>query len=136
MADITASLESLSRKEVVMVRLYSLSSWFCTCVAIVLAILVPLVVPEDVFANAGNDCYSVCSETCGTDSSCMSSCMSSCCQSMCMGSSDPNCVADCTNFIPVPCPYADPANGCYDGICIVGTCITRVLAARVDDSHW
>ena len=102
-----------------MSRLYSLGSWSFASVAIALAVLVPLAVPENAFADtamtcmincpgycvsqcgvASGPCYDGCRAECPgrcCDQQCNGdpSCLANCCQSLCTGSSDPNCLANC-----------------------------------------
>lgn len=72
----------------VMTRLYSFATWWFSSLAIALAVLAPLMAPENAFADGGMDCNSVCN-------------------------GDPTCVACCEN-----CPSNDPAciQGCVQGI--------------------
>lgn len=48
-----------------MSRLYSLGMWFCTSMAIALLVLIPLVLPEEVWADTG-DCASQCASQCSS----------------------------------------------------------------------
>jgi hypothetical protein len=84
-----------------MSRLYSLGTWSFSSVAIALAVLVPLTVPEGALADSGQTCYencqSSCYNQCGNDPNCIEQCMGpcggSCCVSACNG--DPNCMYNC-----------------------------------------
>lgn len=106
-----ASRETFSRKDVVMARLYSLSSWFCTSLAIALAVLVPLTVPEDAFADDG-----VCSYCDGN-----SNCCNSCCQTLCL-TGDPTCMSNCLANCAMPfdctqCNCGLPGRQCDMDMC-------------------
>lgn len=88
-----------------MSRFYSLSSWFCTSVAIALAVIVPLTVPEEAFADAGSTCASQCSAQCANAGpyypTCYEYCIQgnsgSCCAGQCNG--DPTCQSNCCNEV-------------------------------------
>ncbi len=90
-----------SRKDLVMSRLYTLGTWFCTSVAMALALLVPLAVPEGALADSGQTCYANCQTSCynqcGNDSACIQQCMGQCtgpcCASACNG--DSTCQSTC-----------------------------------------
>lgn len=67
-----------------MTRLYSFGTWLFSSLAIALAVLVPLTVPENAIADGGSDCSTVCNgnPTCVT-----------CCEA-CNG--DPSCISECS----------------------------------------
>lgn len=125
-----------------MYRVYSLGSWFCTSVAMTLAVLVALTVPETVFADSGMTCYANCETSCynqcGNDQTCIlqrmggctgsccasacngsSSCQSTCCQEACQG--DQNCINQCVGALAGQCPDGS-MDGCADNrACYYGT---------------
>lgn len=88
-----------------MSRLYSFGAGSFTGLAFVLAVLLPLAVPDGVLADAGStcsaQCQSSCSAQCNGDPMCMQYCLSqcggTCCQSQC--GSDPNCPTSCCQAV-------------------------------------
>jgi hypothetical protein len=87
-----------------MFQMDRITSWFLTCVGIVLLGAGILVVPSNAFANAGTDCVSSggCSLFTGTA---LGNCVAACCA----GSSDPDCCSEaCTGDMD----YTDCMNAC------------------------
>jgi hypothetical protein len=88
-----------------MLRLYSLGSWFCTSLALTLAVVAALAVPEGAFADSGlppppppcTNCSGDCSYQCGSDNTCYENCMTDCTGPCCNGQcgSDPDCYYSC-----------------------------------------
>jgi hypothetical protein len=82
-----------------MFRLYFLGSWCCTSLALVLAVLAILAVPEEAFADSGacDSCATSCTNQCGSDNDCyevcMTGCLNVCCSQQC--GSDPTCWNSC-----------------------------------------
>jgi hypothetical protein len=99
-------------------RLESSMAWFFTCLGIVLLAASPLVVPANLFADAGSDCRSqygsngsldgtCCYAACGSDYSCGFTC----CQIAC--NYDTTCVSACTSAFAAaqqPCGNAQTCN--------------------------
>jgi hypothetical protein len=67
------------RTESVVGRFQAFAAWLLTSLAIVLFGTAILVVPSDVFADAGSDCQSYCTSKCGSDQSCWATCPGTCC---------------------------------------------------------
>ena len=82
-------------------RFCSLASHLFGYLAFALAVLAPLAVPQNAFADSGSDCASACSAGCNGDTTCMMNCSSVCsdggCNARCYG--DPSCEATCSNCI-------------------------------------
>jgi hypothetical protein len=98
-------------------RVYSLSSRLFGYLAVTLALLAPLAVPQNAFADSASDCMagsmSWCMTQCGMDTGCISACyaaapgaccdlqcngdsacQTACCQNLCNG--DSTCLANCS----------------------------------------
>jgi hypothetical protein len=104
-----------------MSRLYSLGSWIFTSVAITLAVLVPLTVPETAFADTGDvqctlQCYKSCSSQCAPgdqtcQNNCLAACAGQCCVQQCNG--DSSCQSTCCQL------YCGSDINCMQG-CLAG----------------
>lgn len=98
-----------------MSRLYSAGTWSFGSLAIALALLVPLTVPEGALADAGSTCGQSCQSTtnieCGGDPKCiaqqMGPCTGSCCSGACNG--DSSCDATCCSEA-----CGSTTNDCYN----------------------
>src|SRR5262249_9459124 len=86
-------LTPLPRKEFAMCRLNAMASWLFTCLGITLLGVSILVVPADVFADAGDNCYAGCSTMYPSGGPSYNSCVASCCGSNC--GSDSTCYNNC-----------------------------------------
>ena len=111
-------------------KLNAVGSWFFTCLGITLLGLTILVLPADVLADAGSDCYSgcagfsgsdftncvnnCCQYKCGSDTTCFNNCaaeacslapsgLAGCCQTLC--GTDQNCLAKCNAGVDFGCLF-------------------------------
>jgi hypothetical protein len=82
-----------------MIRLYSLGWWSCVSLALALAVVATLAVPEEAFADSGSCtyCASACTTQCGSDNTCYENCMASCTQGCCTQqcNGDTTCMESC-----------------------------------------
>lgn len=101
-----------------MSRLTLMASWFFTCLGMMALLLVPLVAPESLFADAGSDCKKTCMDdmtcsacclaACGSDQTCLDSC----CEVVC-GSTTNDCYNNCVAqsvYCPKKCVNSCPNN--------------------------
>lgn len=78
-----------------MMRLWAMMAWLCNSVGLALAVVAPLLVPDEAFADTGA-CTSSCQSSCAPgDMTCLANCGATCCLPGCIGSSDPNCMTTC-----------------------------------------
>lgn len=117
-----------------MSRLMLIASWFCTCLGMTFLLLVPLVAPDSVFADAGSDCAKAWCGPCGQGQNCPLSSNNSCyingvtaccngdttCCAVACGS-DTNCYDTCAAQNP-KCPGTGCKNGCENCDSTNGAC--------------
>ena len=123
-----------------MSRLSAVGSWFFTCLGITLLAVSILVVPADVFADAGSDCWTgcnnqtvypydtcvakCCATRCGPDTTCYNNCVAGGCQlqystnptgwdGCCENAcgSDQDCLANCADIKKL-CITRNPKTDC------------------------